>query len=141
MGEINPHTILITNIYRPEWLNQEENPLLHNAIRAACHLGIPCLITGDYNYRNIDWKQLTCGSESDNFLDTMQDCFPTQLVDKPAGKDNLLDLVITSDASMVENLYIREPLGPSNYNYLGCNMFCGNQLKDRINMQLSESRL
>ena len=87
--------ILLGTVYRPKWLSQEENLLLPNTERTACILGIPCLIRVNYNYRSIDWEQLTCGSETQDFLDTIQECFLTQHVDKPTHKDNLLDLVMT----------------------------------------------
>ena len=46
------------------------------------------------------------GSISEDFLDTLQNCFLTQKVNKPTYKDNLLDLVMTSDPFMVENLKV-----------------------------------
>ena len=43
----------------------------------------PCLIMGDFNYPDINWKLQEAGPEGIAFLDQMQDSFLTQNVSKP----------------------------------------------------------
>ena len=82
------------------------------------------LITDEYSYRSIDWMKLTCGSEIEDFLDAVQDCFLAQHVDKPACKDSLLDKVMTLGPSLLENLEVREPLGTSDHNIITWDSIC-----------------
>ena len=55
-------------------------------------------------------------------LDLINDCFMTQHVDKPTRGETILDLVITTEPGMVENLTVEEPLGSSDHNIVLWNM-------------------
>ena len=79
--------------------------------------GSPLLITGDFNFHNVDWLHLTVKSGSNqselhksfsNFLNFYD---LKQLVDKPTHvKENTLDLVRTNNSALIENLDIINPL-------------------------------
>ena len=61
------------------------------------------IIMGNFNYRGIHWKTLEADSLSQGFLDVTLDCFFIQHVSAPTRNNNILDLVMTTEANMVEN--------------------------------------
>lgn len=92
---------------------------------------IPVILVGDFNYGEIDWIN-NCTSESINhpatkFLKTVQDSLLTQRVVHPTrhrGNDapSLLDLVLSSDDSMVDIIIHEPPLGLSDHDVLRFNI-------------------
>ena len=92
------------------------------------------LIGGDYNFKEIDWEnEFVQGNhpEADgettstkqhisNFMETLQDLFLKQHVTEPTRyrhceEPNLLDLIITNEAGMVEDLSYHPALGDSDH--------------------------
>ena len=73
------------------------------------------LIMGDFNY-HIDWETLEGEREKDRrFLDFVDACFMQQHVMEPTRGDNILDLVITTDENMVENVSVGEHFNTSDH--------------------------
>ena len=72
---------------------------------------------GDFNHGHIQWKFLesTMG-EDQQFLVLIQDSFLTQHVLEPTRGDNVLDIVLSSQKELVDNVNIHEPLGKSDHN-------------------------
>ena len=71
---------------------------------------------GDFNYREINWEVMqTSTSESRILLDIVQDNMWTQHVTKPTRLNSLLDLVITSNPDMVDEVEVVEHLGKSDH--------------------------
>ena len=66
------------------------------------------LIMGDFNYPGINWVTLEADSMSQSFLDLTQDCFLIHHVSVPTRNKNILDLVMTTEANMVENSLVIE---------------------------------
>ena len=63
-------------------------------------------VLGDFNFRNINWddpttKRNRCNDQ--DFIDTIQNNFLTQIMDLPARGDNILDLISTSDQKAQHN--------------------------------------
>lgn len=92
--------------------------------KMAVSKGSRLLIVGDFNHKEIDWKELDPHGESDSwrakFLDCVQGNFLHQHVLEPTrarGSDtpSTLDLVITQSELEVENLSYRAPLGKSDH--------------------------
>ena len=96
--------------------SEDQIEALQELIRKASHKYHNTIICGDFNHRSINWDLLQAGSEGQSFLDLVQDCFLIQHVDKPTRGENILDLVLSSRDSMVENLVVREPFGSSDHN-------------------------
>ena len=78
---------------------------------------------GDFNLPGIDWKSGLANGYNlvdKKFLTVLGDNFLCQLVDQPTRfrdgqKPSLLDLVITNDESVVNEIRYREPLGKSDH--------------------------
>jgi len=74
------------------------------------------LIVGDFNYANIKWDTYECDKDGEIFLDLLQDNYLTQHLNVPTRRNNILDLVISSEANMVEDLKVIEHFATSDHN-------------------------
>ena len=74
---------------------------------------------GDFNHEYIQRKSLeSTGGEDQQFLFLIQDRFLIQHVLRPTREDNVLDLVLSSQNELVDNVKIHEPLGNSDHNII-----------------------
>ena len=107
------------------------------------------LICGDFNYREIDWKNESSNENSEHcssFLNTIQDCFLHQHVAEPTryrrGEEpSLLDLVLSNEEGMVYNLAHKLGLGDSDHITLTFDLICQKGYKadySRIRNKLAE---
>ncbi|XP_069161335.1 uncharacterized protein [Procambarus clarkii] len=65
---------------------------------------------GDINHETIDWVNLTSQEEGDQFLDLVQDFFLIQYVVEPTRGNSILDFVLTSEESMIDQIKVGEKL-------------------------------
>ena len=78
-----------------------------------------CLIVGDFNYPTINWDVLEGNNkDEEEFLDVLQDNFLLQHVDGPTGDGNILDLVMSNEIAMVDDLRILEHFSSSDHNMI-----------------------
>jgi Endonuclease-reverse transcriptase len=73
------------------------------------------VVMGDFNYPELKWSEPESLSDSHPFLKCLNDNFLEQLVDESTREDNILDLVITSDDSIISNLSVGEPFETSDH--------------------------
>ena len=74
---------------------------------------------GDFNHGHIQWKYLdSTGGEDQLFLFLIQDSFLIQHVLEPTRGENVLDIVLSSQKELVDNVKIHEPLGNSDHNQI-----------------------
>ena len=70
---------------------------------------------GDFNYPDIHWETLAAtdraSTDAKMFVECLMDNFYTQQVTQPTRGTAVLDLVITSEPDMVEELLVLEGLG------------------------------
>ena len=66
---------------------------------------------GDFNQPDIRWNSLDSSNESAKFLLLVQTCFLTQNVLESTRGDNVLDLILSSNKELVDNVTVIEPLG------------------------------
>ena len=77
---------------------------------------------GDFNHGHIQWESLESGGGVDHqFLLLKQDCFLTQHVLEPTRGGSVLDLMLSSQNELVDNVKIHEPLGSSDHNQIHFN--------------------
>ena len=104
-------------VYRSPNINEEDNTKIKNAIKEVSKG--ECIIMGDFNHGHIQWNSLeSTGSEDQQFLFLIQDSFLTQHVLEPTRGENVLDIVLSSQKELVDNVKILEPLGNSDYNQI-----------------------
>ena len=70
---------------------------------------------GDFNYPNIDWNNLHTTCDGSDFMNLIMDNFLCQHVNFPTRENNILDLFISSDPNMVDNLQCVGKLGSSDH--------------------------
>ena len=70
----------------------------------------------DFNRGHIQWKSLeSTGGEDQQFLCLIQDSFLTQHVLEPTRGNSVLDICLSSQNELVDNVKIHEPLGNSDH--------------------------
>ena len=71
------------------------------------------MLLGDYNFRNINWEDSSTKRNIDQeFVDTIQDNFFTQIMDSPTKGDNILDLAYTCDPASIPTVKPYPPPPP-----------------------------
>ena len=114
-------TFTIGVVYRCPNITKENNEKIHNAISEVSKGD--CIIIGDFNHGNIKWDTLqSTGVEDQQFLCLVQDNFLTQHVLEPTRATRILDIVLSSQKELVDNVEIKEPLGISDHNQMHFNI-------------------
>ena len=119
---VTGHTI-VTNrvVYRCPNITKENSEKIHNAISDV--IKGDCIIMGDFNHGNIKWDTLqSTWVEDQTFLCLIQDNFLTQHVLEPTRATRILDIVLSSQKELVDNVEIKEPLGSSDHNQMHFNI-------------------
>ena len=80
----------------------------------ACNKYEEIVIVGDFNCPSIDCKLLTANKSNEKILNIVNDMYSTQHVTEATRKDNILDLVLTSQPHIVENVSIEAPFSDHN---------------------------
>ena len=107
--------ICIGNCYRSPTASKEENEALLEAIRLAAAKEKCFLLVGDFNYPGIDWQEMSASGDGERFMDIVQDNFLHQHVKQATRGANILDLVISSEEDLVDDLRIGSPIGGSDH--------------------------
>ena len=114
-------TVTIGVVYRCPNITKQNNEKIHNAISEVSKGD--CIIMGDFDHGNIKWDSLQrTGVEDQKLLCLVQDNFLTQHVLEPTRAARVLDIVLSSQKELVDNVVIQEPLGSSDHNQLHCNI-------------------
>ena len=114
-------TVTIGVVYRCPNITKENNEKIHNAISEVSKGD--CIIMGDFNHGNIRWDTLqSTGVEDQKFVCRVQDNFLTQHVLEPTRATRILDIVLSSQKELVDNVEIKEPLGSSDHNQMHFNI-------------------
>ena len=110
-------TVTIGVVYRCPNITKQNNEKIHNAISEVSKGD--CIIMGDFNHGNIKWDTLqSTWVEDQTFLCLVQDNFLTQHVFEPTRAARILDIVLSSQREIVDNVVIQEQLGRSDHNQL-----------------------
>ena len=108
-------------VYRSPNIGQEEDVKIQKAIREVSKGG--CVIMGDFNHGYIQWKSLeSAGGDDHQFLLLTQDCFLTQHVFQSTRGGNMLNLILSSQNELVDNVKVHKPLGSSDYDEIHFNI-------------------
>ena len=114
-------TVTIGVVYRCPNITKQNNEKIHNAISEVSKGD--CIIMGDFNHGNIKWDTMqSTGVEDQKLLCLVQDNFLTQHVLEPTRATRVLDIVLSSQKELVDNVNIKEPLGSSDHNQMHFNI-------------------
>ena len=75
----------------------------------------------DFNCGHVQWKE-SAGCNHHQFPFLTQDCFLTQHVLEPTRKGNVLDLILSSQNELDDNVKVHEPLGSSDHSQIHFNI-------------------
>ena len=111
--------LVIGVIYRSPNATDEQNRKLISMIGEITRMQhTELLIIGDFNYPGIDWSLETSNGtgQEHEFMEGFRDWFLWQHVTEPTRyrlnqRANILDLVMTNEQAMVENIDYGEPVG------------------------------
>jgi hypothetical protein len=102
--------------YKSPRAEAEEVENLYKYIRR--HVDKPLVLMGDFNYGDIDWETLDTMGEGKEFLDLIQDCFLMQHVKEATRSDRILDLILSTEPELVEEVMICCPIANSDHNVI-----------------------
>ena len=81
---------------------------------------------GDFNYPGINWEQLKADDlSSQHFLKLVMNCFLDQHVHTPTRENNILDLVLTSELEIRDEINVVAPID-CDHNVLIWEIECNN---------------
>ena len=126
--------LLIGCIYRSPNSTDDDNKKISGMLKQATEIkATHTLIMGDFNHPEIDWQQCSCDKSSNHpaskFLETIRDSFLYQHVTqathfRSCQKANVLDLILTNEEEMINELEYLAPLGKSHHVVLKFEMKC-----------------
>jgi len=99
--------------YRPSNSLSENDKALYALINRASKDRL--ILMGDFNFPELKWSEPEFLTDLHPFIKCLNDNFLEQLVDESTREENILDLVITSDTSMISNLIVGEPFETSDH--------------------------
>ena len=111
--------LLLGVVYRSPNCPKENHDHLRTLLKKASELG-HILVVGDFNDSEINWKAGTTPNAITNpataFVETLRDLYLYQHITDPTHyranqRPNTLDLVITNEEGMVDNVALRAPVG------------------------------
>ncbi|XP_069142291.1 uncharacterized protein [Argopecten irradians] len=127
--------LLICCVYRspnsPEDNNKHLNELIDSLGNTKCYSHI--LLLGDFNYKEIDWKNQISLSGLNNpatkFLEATRDNFLIQHVTSPTRyrvnqTPSTLDLIFTNEEEMIRDISYESGLGKSDHLSLQFRLYC-----------------
>ena len=107
------YTVFVSLAHIPTTWNklseEEDNDLHQTNIGLAAKQHRNLVLMGDFNYPNIQWGSRRTDKVGAKFLELIDDCYLHQHVTEPTRYGNILDLVFSSEADMIEDVDVREP--------------------------------
>jgi len=79
---------------------------------------VAAVILGDFNHGDIDWITGEAGVKGREFWDLVYDCFLIHWVEGHTRGSNMLDLVFTTEPTLIEDMVISTPVASSDQNLL-----------------------
>ena len=125
-------TLVVGVVYRsPAAAEEQTRSILQLIDEVVSKKPTHLLIIGDFNFPEIDWTlQTSEGSCQEKlFLESFRNCFLHQHVMKPTHyralqRANILDLVMTSEESMIDEILYEDPIGKSDHLCLNWSFKC-----------------
>lgn len=104
-------------VYRVPNCRSAGDNQLFNVISDLLLCSYPCLVFGDFNFPDICWTDSPYGSTnaSSSFLSFLKAHNLSQIVSQNTRASNMLDLVLTTDVSIISDLIVSSPLGTSDH--------------------------
>ena len=101
--------LLVSSFYMPDWNMSAVSELRRSLELASAGKEKHTIVAGDFNCPDIDWETMSVQKDAQNrevqqaILDLSVDFNLIQFHDKPTREDNLLDLVFTTNPSLIKS--------------------------------------
>ena len=113
--------------YRSPRAEVNEVEDLYDCIRR--HAEDALVIMGDFNYGDINWENMETKGDGSEFIDLVQDCYMTQHVKEATRANRILDLILSNDPEMVEDVRLYCPIANSDHNVIMFTILAGRERK------------
>jgi hypothetical protein len=117
--EIGGEKTVVGVCYRPPSSSKICDEAMHKLITRASREHV--LIMGDFNFPELKWAKSETLDDSHPFIDCVNDNFLFQGVTESTRSNNILDLILTSEENMIENVTVGEPFGSSDHQIIRFN--------------------
>ena len=111
--EIGGEKTLVGVCYRPPSNNKTCDEAMYELITRASREKV--LIMGDFNFPEVEWAKSETLNDSHPFIECINDNFLFQGVTECTRNSNILDLILTSEENMIDNVTVGEPFGSSDH--------------------------
>ena len=122
---IGSYSVKLLSVYRSPLQTVAENTSLIEFIDSKISNHNRVIVVGDFNYPHIKWEDYSSNVsiEKDFLCFIAQNCL-TQHVSSSTRETNLLDLCLTNDSELVQNLTVCETFSTSDHNYFSVLLKC-----------------
>ena len=105
--QVNHTCIKIVTCYRTPSMIISENNLFVDFLRSKLERDDKYVMMGDFNYPGIQWSNFSASNQFENsFVNFVNENCLHQHVQEPTRGENILDLVLSSDADQISNLKV-----------------------------------
>ena len=119
--KVNKKHIIVATIYRPPKTTLENDIMLYNELETILKTRTS-IIFGDFNLPRINWKNLSSDNEGSRLLKLVKKLYLCQFVREPTLDNNVLDIVLTSDANLINACEVGEVLANSDHKIVSCEL-------------------
>ena len=117
----NRKKVQLTLVYRPGKITAEQDIELYEKLNTLITAQYSIVI-GDLNLPHINFGTREASAPGLRFLDFMDNKFMSQMITEPTRGNNILDLLLCTHESMVDEIEIGETLGTSDHNCIRFNI-------------------
>lgn len=115
--KVNKNKVIrVGAFYRPPNQSSDVDELMAGEINKGCTR--QTIILGDFNLRSVNWDTMVGDTSGMKFIETFQDKYLVQVVDKPTRGTEILDLVLTNIEHCVREVEVGETLGNSDHHII-----------------------
>ena len=127
--KVNKKHIIVATIYRPPKTTLENDIILYNELEAIVKTKTS-VILGDFNLPRINWKNLSADNEGTRLLKLVKKLYLSQFVTEPTLDNNILDIVLSSEADLINACEVGETLANSDHKIIRCEINCEVNIKE-----------
>lgn len=106
--------------YRPPRLTHDKDREIFHALNNV--ISSNTVLIGDFNYPNVNFEEMTGDGEGSRLIDFMENNYFTQYVLEPTRENNILDLILSNNDQIIENVEIEDGLNDSDHNSITFNL-------------------
>jgi ribonucleases P/MRP protein subunit RPP40 len=132
---IERQKILIGVCYRSPSSTETNDKELYETLDRVCNETV--VIIGDFNYGNlINWTTVDGQGKAEGFVECLEENYLFQFVESPTRGNNILDLILSNEEHIVQNVKVGEHFSTSDHQIIRFELIVGNKSKYRSEDEL-----